>query len=144
MNELRKKLQQKRKSGKGFTLMEMLIVVAIIAILVAIAIPTFNASLEKARAATDQANARTLKSVCVTNYMLNGTKGTFGLDASSGTAVNTEGQDTSKMSIYKIQSSKFEGEKGAALTCQISETKDGMTVTMTPSDVLGVDVSSVK
>ena len=49
---------QKLKNRKGFTLMEMLIVVAIIAVLVAIAIPTFNASLAKARAATDVANIR--------------------------------------------------------------------------------------
>ena len=46
------------KSSKGFTLMEMLIVVAIIAVLVAIAIPTFTTSLNKARLATDQANIR--------------------------------------------------------------------------------------
>ena len=37
-----------KKNEKGFTLMEMLIVVAIIAVLIAIAIPTFNASLNKA------------------------------------------------------------------------------------------------
>ena len=46
------------KSSKGFTLMEMLIVVAIIAVLVAIAIPTFTTSLNNARLATDQANIR--------------------------------------------------------------------------------------
>ena len=49
---------KKLKNSKGFTLMEMLIVVAIIAILVAIAIPTFNNQLEKAREATDLANLR--------------------------------------------------------------------------------------
>ena len=38
----------KIKNSKGFTLMEMLIVVAIIAVLVAIAIPTFTTSLNKA------------------------------------------------------------------------------------------------
>ena len=49
---------KKIKNSKGFTLMEMLIVVAIIAVLVAIAIPTFTASLNKARVATDEANIR--------------------------------------------------------------------------------------
>lgn len=48
----------KIKNTKGFTLMEMLIVVAIIAVLVAIAIPTFTSSLNKARVATDEANIR--------------------------------------------------------------------------------------
>ena len=47
-----------KKNNKGFTLMEMLIVVAIIAILVAIMIPTFTAQLEKAREAADLANIR--------------------------------------------------------------------------------------
>lgn len=53
MNKMRK-----MKNKKGFTLMEMLIVVAIIAILIAIAIPTFASSLNKARIATDEANIR--------------------------------------------------------------------------------------
>ena len=47
-----------KKNNKGFTLMEMLIVVAIIAILVAIAIPTFTNSLTEARQAADNANVR--------------------------------------------------------------------------------------
>ena len=46
------------KNRQGFTLMEMLIVVAIIAILVAIAIPTFTGSLENTREASDLSNLR--------------------------------------------------------------------------------------
>ena len=46
------------KRDHGFTLMEMLIVVAIIAVLVAVAIPTFGSQLHKARVATDWANVR--------------------------------------------------------------------------------------
>ena len=49
---------KKIENSKAFTLMEMLIVVAIIAVLVAIAIPTFTTSLNKARVATDQSNIR--------------------------------------------------------------------------------------
>ena len=51
-------LMNKRRNKKGFTLAELLIVVAIIAVLVAIAIPIFTAQLEKSREATDKANIR--------------------------------------------------------------------------------------
>ena len=47
-----------KKNNKGFTLAELLIVVAIIAVLVAIAIPVFTTQLEKSREATDLANLR--------------------------------------------------------------------------------------
>lgn len=52
MNNSRKK--------KGFTLAELLIVVAIIGVLVAISIPIFTSQLEKAREATDEANIRSI------------------------------------------------------------------------------------
>lgn len=48
----------KKNNNKGFTLAELLIVVAIIAVLVAIAIPVFTNQLEKSREATDASNIR--------------------------------------------------------------------------------------
>ena len=45
---------------KGFTLIEMLVVIAIIAVLVSIVIPTINSSTAKAKAAADAANLRTV------------------------------------------------------------------------------------
>ena len=48
----------KRLNKKGFTLAELLIVVAIIAVLVAIAIPIFTSQLEKSRDAVTVANLR--------------------------------------------------------------------------------------
>ena len=45
-------------NNKGFTLAELLIVVAIIAVLVAIAIPVFTKQLERSREAADISNAR--------------------------------------------------------------------------------------
>lgn len=47
-----------KENKKGFTLAELLIVVAIIAVLVAISIPIFTGQLNKAREATDAANIR--------------------------------------------------------------------------------------
>ena len=48
-----------RKNEKGFTLAELLIVVAIIGVLVAISIPIFTSQLEKSRDAVSVANIRT-------------------------------------------------------------------------------------
>lgn len=47
-----------KKDQRGFTLAELLIVVAIIGVLVAVSIPFFTSQLEKAREATDLANMR--------------------------------------------------------------------------------------
>ena len=59
-----KKLQKKI----GFTMAELLIVVAIIAVLVAIAIPIFNKQLEKSREAYDIATMRQAASLAVEYY----------------------------------------------------------------------------
>jgi type IV pilus assembly protein PilA len=64
-----KSLRTRRRSKKGFTLMEMLIVVAIIAILVAIAIPVFSVQLTNARTQVDAANLRSATSMAVIDYL---------------------------------------------------------------------------
>ena len=48
------------KNRSGFTLAELLIVVAIIAVLTAVGIPVFNGQMEKSRETTDLANVRAL------------------------------------------------------------------------------------
>ena len=61
-----------KKNNKGFTLAELLIVVAIIAVLVAIAIPVFTTQLEKSREATDIANVRSAYANVVAEYITGG------------------------------------------------------------------------
>ena len=53
-----------KENKKGFTLAELLIVVAIIAVLVAISIPIFTAQLEKSKEAVDEANLRSAYAEC--------------------------------------------------------------------------------
>ena len=60
------------KRNRGFTLMEMLIVVAIIAVLAAIAIPVFNGSLHKAKVAADMANVRAYYAELQIDYLTTG------------------------------------------------------------------------
>lgn len=58
----------KLHNQKGFTMAELLIVVAIIAVLVAVAIPVFNKKLEKAREAYDIATMRQAASAAIDLY----------------------------------------------------------------------------
>ena len=58
-----------RGNKKGFTLAELLVVVAIVGILVAISIPVFTSQLAKARKATNQANMRAAKAAAVAQYL---------------------------------------------------------------------------
>ena len=62
-----------KKNKKGFTLAELLIVVAIIAVLVAISIPIFTSQLEKSRDAVSVSNIRAAYAEAQTAVLTNGT-----------------------------------------------------------------------
>ncbi len=70
----------KRTNKKGFTLAELLIVVAIIAVLVAIAIPVFGSQLKKAHDAVDVANVRAAYAEIMTAKIVDGTDKTVSVD----------------------------------------------------------------
>ena len=106
---------KKKLNKKGFTLAELLIVVAIIAILVAIAIPVFSTQLDKTRAAVDNANARSIRSMAVAEAMTSGGAGDYyGVMSNTGelsinkskpsTGYNqaTQGSLTAGNAVYKV------------------------------------------
>lgn len=91
---LKQKLSKKLKKSGGFTLIEMLIVVAIIAILIAVSIPLVSGSLNKARKATDAANERAAKAAAIITYMTDDDfdpDTTYYYDAVEGDLKSTDG-----------------------------------------------------
>ena len=94
MNTLKKKMNK-----KGFTLAELLIVVAIIAVLVAISIPIFTSQLEKSREATDAANIRNAIAQVSVDYLTDQDAGTKSYEVKL--AQKTEGWQTSPAPTFK-------------------------------------------
>lgn len=121
-----------KKNRKGFTLAELLIVVAIIAVLVAIAIPVFTTQLEKSREATDAANLRAAYAevmVCA----LNG-------DVEEGSGVSKSGTEGSLVFTKHVAAKQTNGaswantgiaDVGGIAIGQISPSTAGWTVTYT-------------
>lgn len=102
-----------KKNKKGFTLAELLIVVAIIAVLVAISIPIFSSQLEKSRKAVDLANVRSAKAAAVAEYMSTGSseKVEYYYDASSG-KVTSDFAAAKQIPGYGKSTMKEEGVEG--------------------------------
>lgn len=75
---------KKVNNKKGFTLAELLVVVAILAILIAIAVPIFGGAMDSARQTARDANARTIKSAAMVKILdENIAKGAWGWRATA-------------------------------------------------------------
>lgn len=111
---------RKIKNSKGFTLMEMLIVVAIIAILVAIAIPTFTSSLEKAREAADLANIRSAYAEAMVKY-LDGSLTTEGVTSEKLTQTKEGWETSTSVPSYLTNVGSMEVIKNKAVKVTVND-----------------------
>lgn len=96
-----------RKNEKGFTLAELLIVVAIIGVLVAISIPIFTSQLEKAREATDLANIRSAYAECTTAVLTG--------EADDGVTPKTDGAYSKNVEISQTKANWLDSNKDVKL-----------------------------
>ena len=122
---------------KGFTLAELLIVVAIIAVLVGIAIPVFTSQLEKAKEGTDLANIRAAYAEAQTAIVANGI---------TEAVVWTDAKMVSKGKLDKVDSSTSIGGKPVSSLenidtgkfCSVTVKDDG-TIKLGFADAKGTD-----
>ena len=110
-----------KMNKKGFTLIEMLVVIAIIAVLVSIIIPVVGNSTVKASAATNAANLRSYKAAVTTAYLADAKGFTFA-DADDESGVVTIANTVKIMSAPEPK--KMEG---VADTAAIAIERDGDT-----------------
>ena len=118
----------KKMNKKGFTLAELLIVVAIIAVLVAIAIPVFSSQLEKSRQAADAANIRAAYAEAVTKSL--DTSDTT-VSVTTGATMKSASWDklTDGDSIGGVPFSNISKTKGQAETVTITVATGAITFT---------------
>lgn len=110
-----------KMNKKGFTLIEMLVVIAIIAVLVSIVIPTVSSATGKAKAATDAANLRSLLAEATTDYL-------NGQDDKTGMVSYTAASKTFAVTAAAPKSESFATAVDAVITVTndvISCTYDG-------------------
>lgn len=117
-----------KQNRSGFTLMEMLIVIALIAVLVAIAIPTIASQLERSREAADLANVRAAYAQVSAEALLGDPQFTVTVDLKQKQA---DWQSANPVNIGGIVHDKNEGDtdnwKGVAApngTCTVSYNKE--------------------
>ena len=115
-------LKNKANNKKGFTLAELLIVVAIIGILVAISFPIFTSQLEKSREATDLANERSAKSAASALVLSEDTEyGKFYYNAELGKLVKN------KTGITAYGKAEKNGAKGNIIQVEIKKASGSTT-----------------
>ena len=109
---------------KGFTLLEMLIVIAIVAVLISVAVPVLSSQLERSREAVDLANVRSAYAQVSTEALLGNTGVPVTVNLKQKQA---GGQSVDPVNIGGIVHSKNEGDtnnwKGNAApggSCKVS------------------------
>lgn len=105
---------RKLMSKKGFTLVELMIVIVIMGILVAVAIPVYGAVTKNAETKTCKSNMSNIKSMASTWQMTGGTDGSQ-ISLADGATIN----------LAANQSFKNQFDGGVLPKCPVAKDTDG-------------------
>ena len=85
-------LNKKQKNNKGFSLVELIVVIAIMVVLVAVLAPVFTRYIESSRCSTDVQNANSISEAILAEVAEKGVAATAtaGVVANTATEVNTD------------------------------------------------------
>lgn len=103
-----------KKKHKGFTLAELLIVVAIIAILVAISLPLFSSQIAKANLQADQTHVSAAKASAVAEYLDTNSHDTITYYFDAGIAMANKNNSEGIVGYGKSTKKPYKTQTGAA------------------------------
>ena len=110
-----------KKKNKGFTLAELLIVVAIIAILVAISLPLFSSQIAKANLQADQTHVSAAKASAVAEYLDTNSHDTITYYFDAGIAMANKDNSEGIAGYGKSTKEPYKNQTGADVGVPVSE-----------------------
>jgi len=118
---------------RAFTLIEVLVAVAIIAIIMALAIPAFNSVLERAKAAKDLSNLRQIGAA--TQMYMNDNNGVFPGSATQSWMSQLEQIQKQYLSSWRVLESPFDKRSTSELGNGTTSVSYGINANILPGNV---------